>query len=131
MPPMLGGAEEFIFFDGTNGYCTYCTDPQRAMKFKSHAEAILGSNGLADPWLPWQAETWLLQSRISIGPVDPVFLMVYTVRDRTIHTHTTVPDKARIFFSEQEAVAFRDREVVGGDWIAVQYIDGTQALSGK
>lgn len=57
MPEVLGGNEEYIYFDGENGHCTYCTDLNRAIKYKNFAEAHMGTKDLVGLWAPAEVET--------------------------------------------------------------------------
>jgi hypothetical protein len=124
MPEALGGKEEYIYFDGENAHCTYCTDINRAIKYKTFVDAHIGTKDLVELWTPAQVEAWYLQSSKPIGPVYPVYLMVYTVRERLVHTQTAEVENAKLFFSEAEALAYRDLNVQHGDWAAVQIISG-------
>jgi hypothetical protein len=44
--------EEYIYYDGENGYCTYCMDLNRAIKYKSFVDAHIGTSGLVELWGP-------------------------------------------------------------------------------
>ena len=123
MPSILGGQEAYIYYDGVNGPCTYCTDTDHAQQFPSLSAAILGSNGLVDLWAPHEIEKWYLQSTIPIGNVSPAYLMVFTVGGTIAHTHTGTVKEAKVFSSEQEALAYLDKKVVGGGWVALKLTD--------